>query len=133
MLSRSAALKARRRRPRSLVVVEHLAEESRRRELLAVADDDHLPGPGHRPEGIHRADLAGLVDEQEIECDPAGLEVLGDGDRAHHEHRLDRRDRCAGLLEELPDRLVPPLLGDLPTDDAHLAAGSRRGMASNGP
>ena len=51
-----------------------------------------------------------------------GSRYCADRDRAHHEHRLDGEDRGPGFLDELPDRLVLPLLLELPAEDRHLAA-----------
>ena len=132
MLSRLAALKASSSSssgPSSSSILRRIASAGaaccRRRRPLA--------GPGHRPEGVDRADLAGLVDEQQVEVSSPGSRYCATEIGLIMNTGLIAWTAVAGLLEELPDRLVPPFLGDLLQDDAHLAAEPRAGSRRDGP
>ena len=50
---------------------------------MPVAYDNDLPSPCDRPNGIFRADLAGLVNHDKIEFQSAGFEILSDRKRTH--------------------------------------------------
>ena len=106
---------------RLVVADDHRVEKPRRRQLLVVADDDELPAAGDGPERVDRANLRGFVHEHQVKPQAAGLEVLRDRHRAHHEDGLDRLHRGAGLFEQHPQRQVPTLLLKLPPQHADLA------------
>ena len=61
------------------VLIGHAVEEARGRKLPGVSDDDRLRGAQDGAQGVHRSDLAGLVEDDEIEMDRAGRNELGDG------------------------------------------------------
>ena len=118
-------------------------KKAARRQLTRVAGHDQLRSPGERAEGVDRLDLARLVEHQQIEAQRPRRQELGDRRGAHHEHRLDRLDRLRGAREQLPDRQVAALLGELALEQAELAdliaalrqAGvmSRRNLAPRDP
>ena len=60
------------------VPVGHAVEEACRRELLAVSHDDGLPGAQDGPQCVYGPDLAGFVEDDEIEADRTGRNELGD-------------------------------------------------------
>ena len=66
-------------------------------QLLAVTDNHHLLTARDRPKRVDGLDLAGLVENDQVESKRAGRKIIGDGKRTHHEHGLDRLDRVAGL------------------------------------
>src|SRR6516225_3496054 len=72
--------------------VDHL-EKVGRRQLLVVTDNDNLFGPRDNPKRILRGDLAGLVDDKEVETKPTGLKELSYRQWAHEEHRLQTLNR----------------------------------------
>ena len=109
-----------------LIIVDHAVEKAGRRELLVVAHHHNLAAPRDRAQGVLGPYLAGFVDHQQIELDPAGRQVLGDRERAHQEHRLEPLDGFARLFHELADRFEIPRLADLVIDDAHGAGRARR-------
>jgi hypothetical protein len=78
-------------------------------------------------DGVGRADLAGLVHNDDIEVQ-AGRQVLADRRRGHQEARLDRLADVAGPLDENTDRQVAPLLFRFLADDGRLA-----GVAARAP
>ena len=78
-----------------VLLAGHAREEARGRQLAVIAHHHQLLAAGHGTQRIHRLDLAGLVNDQQVELDRAGLQKLGHGQRAHHEHRLDGLHRLA--------------------------------------
>ncbi|MNU89669.1 hypothetical protein D3C71_795150 [compost metagenome] len=104
-------------RPR-LLLIDLLAtgqagEERGRWQLLVIAHHHDLPAARDRAQRIHRLDLAGFVDDQQVELDGAGLQELGHRQRAHHEHRFDGLDRRGAQAEQAPQRHVVALARDL--------------------
>ena len=102
--------------------IGHAVEEARGRKLPGVPHDDRLAGARDGSEGVHRSDLTGLVEDDEIETDRARWKKLGDGQGAHHEDGLDLQERVARLGHQLAKRKVPPLLLELATQDGYLPA-----------
>ena len=87
-----------------LGIERHALKEAGGRKLFRIADDDDLPAAGERADGVLGLELGGLVHHDEIELELAGREVLGDGQRPHHEARLERHQRVRGALYQLADR-----------------------------
>ena len=83
----------------------HLAEEVRRRQLMVVARDHHLMRPDHRADRVGRHDLAGLVEDHQVE-QPGGGQHLADHQRGHRPARLQREQHVAGLVEQPAQRQV---------------------------
>ncbi len=98
-------------------------KEAGGRELAAIADDDDLSGAGDRAEGVDRFDLAGFVDNEEVELDGAGFQELGDGQGAHHEDGFDGLDDGAGFAEEASDGAVASFPFEFGAHDAGGAEG----------
>ena len=107
-------------------VGDHAVEKIRRRQLLFVADDNDPPAARDKAQGIFRAHLTGLVDDQEIEIDRTRRQELRDGDRAHEKDRLDLLDGVARHLHQLAQRHVAALAADLGAYDAHAALRAAR-------
>ena len=121
---------------RPFLLARHALEEAGGRHLPVVADDDHLAAARDGAERIHRLDLRGLVDHQQVEGQP-GLEVRGrpvrrgglptagrrrreelrDRQRRHHEDRLRRLDRPARAVQQHAHRQVAALLLELALQD----------------
>ena len=96
-------------------------EEPRGRELAAVAHHHGLGRAENGAEGVHGTNLAGLVEDHEIEGQLARGQVGGDGQRAHHEDRFHRLQGPSRLAHEAADGQEAPLLVELPLDDRELA------------
>ena len=93
------------------VVAAHLTVEERcGRHLLLVTDDDDLLRPHNGAHGVRRAHLAGLVDQEQIEFQLAGREVLCYRQGAHEEDGLNRHHGIRGGIEELAQAHVARLL-----------------------
>ena len=138
MLSASFAWKVTSSSSSRLIVAGQLREESGRRQLPLVTDDDHLPASRHRAERIHGLDLRRLVDDQQIERDRPRLQELSHRERAHQEDRLDLLDDGASPFQQLPYRQMISLLGDLSVqhaqwaDSAHCAAAAMHARERSG-
>ena len=62
----------------------HFGEESCRRKLTFIADDDHLTATRDGTKGVHRLYLTGLIHHEQIKGKLARRQELGDGKRTHH-------------------------------------------------
>src|ERR1039458_8687812 len=98
-------------------------EETGGRKLFRIAHDDDLSPSGERADGVFRLELGGFVHHDEIESELAGRQVLGYGQRPHHEARLERHQRISGALDQLADRNVALLFVDFIRDQRHLGPG----------
>src|ERR1700678_2078234 len=107
-------------------IEQNALKEARGRKLLRVANDDNLPAPRERADRIFRFELGRLVHDHEIELKLAGREVLSNGQRSHHETRLECHQSIRGPEYELPNRNVSLLLVDLICDKCHLGPGAHR-------
>jgi len=68
--------------------------------------------------------LGGLIEDDDVES-VVGWQELADGERTHHEARLEKGYDVARLCQKLPDRHVPGLLLRLVVQD--------RGLTDVGP
>ena len=98
--------------------------------LLGIADDDGLPSPRQAADGIPDGDLRGFVENDQVEQRLVGRQVLGDGQRRHHETRRQGGDDVRNFRHELPDRLVPSLFLNLVSQDT--PGGSSRDAVRGG-
>ncbi len=85
-----------------------------------VPHHDDLAAACNRAESVFGPDLAGLVDQQQVELCRTRRQVLCDRDRAHQEDRLDPLHHLARRAHDLPDWLVTALLGHLAAQEPHL-------------
>jgi hypothetical protein len=106
------------------IVGDHAIEEGRWRQLFLVADDDNPPTARDEAQGIFRAHLACLVDDEEIEIDRTRRQKLRDGDRTHEEDRFDLLNRASRYLHQLAQRHVTALAANLGAYHAHAALGA---------
>src|SRR6202047_1105300 len=99
----------------------HSVEKARRRQLLLVAHDDDPAAARDKTQGVLRAQLICLVDDEEIEIDRTRWQELRDRDRAHEKNRLDFLDRAARRLHQLAQRHVSALAADFAAYHTHFA------------
>src|SRR5439155_2815392 len=97
------------------------AGDAGRGQLLLVPGQDQGAPAVDGADGISRADLAGLVEDDHVEVHVGG-QVLADRPRGHQEAGLDRLADVTGLLDQSTDRWVLALLFRLAADDGRLAA-----------
>ena len=113
----------------AVAFLDRPVEEGGGRELLAVSHDHRLPPPHDGAHGVHRAHLAGLVEDHHVEAQRPRRNVLRDRERAHHEDRLDALDGVARADHELAHGQVAALLLELAPQHRQLAAAAASGNA----
>ena len=74
-----------------LRIQRNALEETRRRKLLRIADDDNLAAARQRADRVLGLELRGLVHHDEIEFQLSGSEILRNRQRPHHEARFERQ------------------------------------------
>ena len=109
-----------------LGIERHALKEARGRKLFRIADDDDLSAARERADRVFRLELGCLIHHDEIELQLAGREILGDGQRPHHEARFERHQRICGALDQLADGNVALLFVDFVRDQRHLRPGTHR-------
>src|SRR5690606_35057818 len=100
-----------------LVILGPSLEETRRRHLARIADDDAPPPSGNRADRIGHGDLTRFVEDDEVEELGVRRQELSHRQRAHHEARREGREGLAHFSDELPDRLVAHALLQLSGED----------------
>ena len=114
--------------PFLFVVSGGAGEEVARRQLLLVSGQDQGRAAVDAVDGIAGADLAGLVEDDDVEVQ-VRWQVLADRERGHHEAWLDRLRDVAGPFDQGPHRHVLLLFLRFAADDgglADVAAGAPR-------
>src|SRR5262249_6082959 len=77
------------------------------RQLHLVTDNDHLPGAVKRGNGVLDRNLAGLVENDDVEELLLQRQNIGNAQRTHQPDRLQAAQHATGLAcEQLADRLV---------------------------
>ena len=94
-------------------------EEVARWQLLLVSGQDQSRAAVDAVDGIAGADLAGLVEDDDVEAQVRG-QVLADRERGHHEAWLDGLRDVAGPFDQGPHRHVLLLLFRLAVNDGGL-------------
>jgi len=89
-------------------------------QLLLISGQDQGRAAVDAVDGVARADLAGLVEDDDIEVQIRG-QVLADCQRGHYEARLNRLRDVAGPFDQGPDRHVLFLFFRFAADDRGLA------------
>src|SRR5437588_6148291 len=74
-------------------------EECSWRQLLAVACDHNFIAAQNRRNSVLRQNLAGLIEDDEIEISSAAIELLTYRERTSHPARANRRQDLGGLTE----------------------------------
>ena len=90
------------------------------RKLPLITGDDKLLAPQDRRHRFRRADLAGLIEDHDVEVGSVRGQQLGDDKRAHRPAWLDREHHVRRRREQLPHRQVLALLAGLGADQARL-------------
>ena len=101
-------------------------EEDRRRELEVVAGHHGALAAEDGGDGVRGQDLAGLVEDHEVEVGPVRGEDLAHEERAHRPAGLHGGQDVRGGREQVPDRQV----ADLPLGLARETSRSCSGKAS---
>ena len=84
-----------------VLVGDRTLEEAGRGQLLLVARDDELLAPVDRADGVVRADLGRLVEDDQVEPDVLRFEVGADRQRAHHQAGLQAGEDGRDAGEEV--------------------------------
>ena len=94
-----------------------------RRQLLGIADDDDLPAARHGADCVPDGHLGGFVEDHDVEGLGVGRQVLRDRQRAHHHAGRELRQHCRDFAEQLAEREVAHLLGDLAGEGSPFGVG----------
>ena len=88
--------------------------------LLGVAHDHRIAATGQNAHGLTGGQLGGLVEDDDVEGLPLGVQILGGGNGAHEHAGAEAGQEIGDLVEEAADAGAPAAALDAPLEDTQL-------------